>query len=104
MASLGASERYLFLSFELFPEKLPENPTPAERKAIDRAALFTNDQSGYFRTRYSARQRPGLRRCGPTFSTGMRSTRVGTSPRLSSQSSSPRSCGRPSGHGEVRNL
>ena len=33
----------------VFPEKLPENPTPAERKAIDRAALFTNDQSGYFR-------------------------------------------------------
>jgi hypothetical protein len=33
----------------VFPEKLPENPTPAERLAIDRAALFTNDQSGYFR-------------------------------------------------------
>ena len=33
----------------VFPEKLPENPTPAERKAIDRAALFTHDQSGYFR-------------------------------------------------------
>src|SRR5260221_274839 len=33
----------------VFPEKLPENPTPAERKAIDRAALFANDQSGYFR-------------------------------------------------------
>src|SRR2546425_63600 len=33
----------------VFPEKLPANPTPAERKAIDRAALFTNDQSGYFR-------------------------------------------------------
>jgi pimeloyl-ACP methyl ester carboxylesterase len=33
----------------VFPEKLPENPTPAERKAIDRAALFGNDQSGYFR-------------------------------------------------------
>jgi pimeloyl-ACP methyl ester carboxylesterase len=33
----------------VFPEKLPENPTPAERKAIDRATLFGNDQSGYFR-------------------------------------------------------
>jgi epoxide hydrolase len=33
----------------VFPEKLPENPTPAERKAIDRAAWFSNDQGGYFR-------------------------------------------------------
>ena len=34
----------------VFPEKLPENPTPAEApKPIDRAALFANDQSGYFR-------------------------------------------------------
>src|SRR6266850_4410905 len=33
----------------VFPEKLPENPTPAERKAIDRAAWFSNDQAGYFR-------------------------------------------------------
>ena len=33
----------------VFPEKLPVNPTPAEQKAIDRAALFGNDQSGYFR-------------------------------------------------------
>ena len=33
----------------VFPEKLPEHPTPAEQKAIDRAALFGNDQSGYFR-------------------------------------------------------
>jgi pimeloyl-ACP methyl ester carboxylesterase len=33
----------------VFPEKLPEKPTPAEQKAIDRAALFANDQSGYFR-------------------------------------------------------
>jgi len=33
----------------VFPEKLPENPTPAERKAIDGAASFANDQSGYFR-------------------------------------------------------
>src|SRR6266478_4408512 len=33
----------------VFPEKLPDNPTLAERKAIDRAALFANDQSGYFR-------------------------------------------------------
>ncbi len=55
-----------------------------------------------FRTRYSARQRPGLRLCGPTYSTGMRSTRAVTSPRSSSQRSSPRSCGRPSSHGEVK--
>jgi len=33
----------------VFPEKLPEHPTPAEQKAIDRAALFAGDQSGYFR-------------------------------------------------------
>jgi pimeloyl-ACP methyl ester carboxylesterase len=33
----------------VFPEKLPENPTPAERKAIGRAAWFSNDQGGYFR-------------------------------------------------------
>src|ERR1700747_70045 len=33
----------------VFPEKLPANPTPAERKAIARAALFLNDQSAYFR-------------------------------------------------------
>jgi len=33
----------------VFPEKLPDNPTPAERRAIDRAAWFANDQSGYFR-------------------------------------------------------
>jgi epoxide hydrolase len=33
----------------VFPEKLPENPTSAERKAIDRVAWFSNDQGGYFR-------------------------------------------------------
>jgi pimeloyl-ACP methyl ester carboxylesterase len=33
----------------VFPDKLPENPTPAERKAIDGAASFANEQSGYFR-------------------------------------------------------
>jgi pimeloyl-ACP methyl ester carboxylesterase len=33
----------------VFPEKLPEKPTPAERRAIDRASSFGNDQSGYFR-------------------------------------------------------
>lgn len=33
----------------VFPAKLPENPTPAERKAMDRASWFANDQSGYFR-------------------------------------------------------
>ena len=47
-----------------------------------------------------SRQRPGLRRCGPTCFTGMSSTGAAISPRSSSQSSSPRSCGRPSGHGE----
>jgi len=33
----------------VFPEKLPDNPTPAERRAMDGAARFANDQSGYFR-------------------------------------------------------
>src|SRR5690349_24175446 len=33
----------------VFPEKLPDNPTPAERRAIDRALWFANEQSGYFR-------------------------------------------------------
>jgi epoxide hydrolase len=33
----------------VFPEKLPDNPTPAERQAIERASWFANDQSGYFR-------------------------------------------------------
>lgn len=33
----------------VFPEKVPDNPTPAERKAMDRAAWFANEQSGYFR-------------------------------------------------------
>jgi len=33
----------------VFPEKLPDNPTPAERRAMDRAAWFASDQSGYFR-------------------------------------------------------
>jgi pimeloyl-ACP methyl ester carboxylesterase len=33
----------------VFPDKLPDNPTPAERKAIERASWFANDQSGYFR-------------------------------------------------------
>jgi len=33
----------------VFPEKLPDNPTPAERRAMDRAAWFATDQSGYFR-------------------------------------------------------
>jgi pimeloyl-ACP methyl ester carboxylesterase len=33
----------------VFPEKLPDNPSPAERRAIDRASWFANDQSGYFR-------------------------------------------------------
>jgi epoxide hydrolase len=33
----------------VFPETLPEHPTPVEQKAIDRAAWFLGDQSGYFR-------------------------------------------------------
>lgn len=33
----------------VFPEKLPDNPTLAERKAMARADLFANDGSGYFR-------------------------------------------------------
>jgi len=33
----------------VFPEKAPDNPTPAERRAMDGAARFANDQSGYFR-------------------------------------------------------
>jgi pimeloyl-ACP methyl ester carboxylesterase len=33
----------------VFPSKLPENPTPAEKRAFDRAALFQGEQSGYFR-------------------------------------------------------
>ena len=33
----------------VFPEKAPGNPTPAERRAMDGAARFANDQSGYFR-------------------------------------------------------
>ena len=33
----------------VFPAKLPDDPTPAERKVIDRASWFLNEQSGYFR-------------------------------------------------------
>src|SRR6267142_1347137 len=33
----------------VFPAKAPDSPTPAERKAIDGASSFANDQSGYFR-------------------------------------------------------
>ena len=33
----------------VFPSKLPEQPTPAERHAMDRAAWFLSEQSGYFR-------------------------------------------------------
>jgi pimeloyl-ACP methyl ester carboxylesterase len=33
----------------VFPTKLPDDPTPAERRAIERASWFANDQSGYFR-------------------------------------------------------
>lgn len=33
----------------VFPEKLPEHPTPAEQRAIDGASRFATDWSGYFR-------------------------------------------------------
>jgi pimeloyl-ACP methyl ester carboxylesterase len=33
----------------VFPSKLPENPTPAEKRAVERAAWFQGEQSGYFR-------------------------------------------------------
>jgi epoxide hydrolase len=33
----------------VFPAKLPDDPTPAERRAMDRASWFASDQSGYFR-------------------------------------------------------
>src|SRR6266446_5196995 len=33
----------------VFPPKLPENPTPAEERAFERAAWFQGEQSGYFR-------------------------------------------------------
>ena len=33
----------------VFPPKLPENPTPAENRAFERAAWFQGEQSGYFR-------------------------------------------------------
>ena len=33
----------------VFPPKLPENPTPTEKRAFERAAWFLGEQSGYFR-------------------------------------------------------
>jgi pimeloyl-ACP methyl ester carboxylesterase len=33
----------------VFPETLPTNPTPVEKAAMDAAAHFVNDQSGYFK-------------------------------------------------------
>jgi pimeloyl-ACP methyl ester carboxylesterase len=33
----------------VFPSKPPENPTPAEQRAFERAAWFQGEQSGYFR-------------------------------------------------------
>jgi pimeloyl-ACP methyl ester carboxylesterase len=33
----------------VFPDTLPENPTPEEKLAMDRAALFTGDWYGYFK-------------------------------------------------------
>jgi pimeloyl-ACP methyl ester carboxylesterase len=33
----------------VFPSKLPEHPTPAEKRAFERAAWFQGEQSGYFR-------------------------------------------------------
>ena len=43
----------------VFPDKLPDNPTPAERRAIDRAAWFANEQSGYFREQATRPQTVG---------------------------------------------
>ncbi|MEV4782889.1 epoxide hydrolase family protein [Burkholderia sp. LMU1-1-1.1] len=33
----------------VLPAKMPENPTPVEKKAMERASWFANEQSGYFR-------------------------------------------------------
>lgn len=33
----------------VFPEKLPDSPTPEEKAAMDAAAKFANDQFGYFK-------------------------------------------------------
>src|SRR4029077_15312380 len=54
-----------------------------------------------FRTRYSAPRRPGPKHYGQTCFIGMNSTKAVISPPSSSQSSSPRSYERPSGHGEL---
>jgi pimeloyl-ACP methyl ester carboxylesterase len=43
----------------VFPEKLPANPTPAERRAIARAESFASDQSGYFREQATRPQTVG---------------------------------------------
>jgi epoxide hydrolase len=43
----------------VFPAKLPDNPTPAERRAMDRASWFANDQSGYFREQATRPQTVG---------------------------------------------
>jgi len=59
----------------VFPKSC-EGPTPAERRAIDRASWFANDQSGYFREHATRPQTIGypladsaaVRRCGSTRS------------------------------------
>src|SRR6476620_11938008 len=33
----------------VFPPKMPDNPTPVEKRAFERAAWFLGEQSGYFR-------------------------------------------------------
>src|SRR6266853_1272592 len=43
----------------VFPEKAPDNPTPAERRAMDGVARFANDQSGYFREQATRPQTMG---------------------------------------------
>jgi pimeloyl-ACP methyl ester carboxylesterase len=43
----------------VFPEKLPDNPTPAEQKAIDGAKRFTTDGYGYFKEQMTRPQTIG---------------------------------------------
>jgi len=43
----------------VFPSKLPENPTPAEKRAFERAAWFQGEQSGYFREQATRPQTVG---------------------------------------------
>src|SRR6201987_3926453 len=48
----------------VFPAQLPEHPTPAERRAIDRASWFGSDQSGYFREQGTRPQTVGYALAG----------------------------------------